>query len=134
MGLDGTDVAGDFVVELCDCDARLPDREKILSLRLRLLGDRELAPEVFKALLSILARQESDEYRAVAEQDHQQMKRRRRRAILFLVLFLVLWIGFGCAGATLAGGQFGWLAGIGGFIGGLVLFLALAILCVYLWL
>lgn len=134
LELDGSDVAGDFVVELCDCNATLPDRKTILSLRLWLLGDRKLAPEVFKALLTLLARQETDEYRAVAEQDHQQMKKERRRAIIFLVPFLMLWIGFGCAGATLAGDQFGWLAGIGGFIGGIVLFPVLALLCLVLWL
>jgi len=70
VNLHETDTAGQFVLELCGCGATLPDGKDILSLRLWLLGNRDDAPAVFEAVLSLLARQDIGEYLAIGANEN----------------------------------------------------------------
>ena len=108
--LDGTNIVESFAVELSTISANLPDREEISALRIWLLGARWEAADAFHAIVGVLAQQDIGEYVAIAKRERAAAAKERCLVILAATLFLLVWCGFGCGGALLAGTRFGWVA------------------------
>jgi len=60
--LDGSGMAKQLILEICDCDVSMPDGEELFTTRLWLLGSRAQAEEAFPAILSLLSKQNPDTY------------------------------------------------------------------------
>lgn len=131
-GLNGRNVAKDFAVELGVLGTTLPKGEEINFVRLWFFGARSDARDAFNAILDVLAQQNIGEYQAIVERERSVAARVHRRETLMVAVFLLMWLGFSCCGATLAGSQFGWVAGIVGFVGGLLAFPALFLFYLYM--
>lgn len=121
--LDGMNVAGDFLLELCDCSATLPDGTDMKSLRLWLLGPRSEAPAVFRVVLDTLHSWHNvEEYVPIAKEEYARKKRERRQrwwslTLLITAVYVVLSACVG--GGTMLGYiLFGWIGALAGsFVG-----------------
>lgn len=135
--LNGMSVAGDYVLELCDCSATLPDGTTVKSLRLWLLGSRSEAPEVFRVVLDTLHNWHGvEEYVPIAEEERTRIKRERSRGWWSLTLLITA--AYGVLSACVGGGTmlgyilFGWIGAIAGSIVGVTCCVALIAFIVYI--
>ncbi len=129
--LDGASVSAGITVEVSPIGVTLPDGQRANFLRLWILGTRVEATNAFHAILGVLTSQDTADYLAIAELDRVAAAKEHRRSVLKVATFFLVWLVFGLAGAALGQATLGWLAAIGGFIGGLLLFVA--IIVAWLW-
>ena len=97
-------------------------------MRLWLIGTRTDAERAFPLIIAKLREQNIADYVPNAEQDHVlAVKRRKQEAIesrkgkIRLAVLLIIWLAFGAAGGW-AASRYGWLAGVGGAVFGVVLY------------
>jgi hypothetical protein len=118
-----------FVLELCDSTASLPSGEEMIrSLRLWFIGKRPDAEQAFALVLARLRGHDVADYIPLAEQDFRS---REQAAVRFRIL-VSAWLIVVALCALLAS-RYGWLAGIGGALAGLILFPVLFIIVVIGW-
>lgn len=103
-----TDPTDDFVLELCESSANLPDNKSLTSLRLWLLGNRTDAAKIFPIIISFLQGQNIEEYIPLARKE----KHERQRASIKLLSIIA---GIGIIGAGLGYIVFGLTGAIIGF-------------------
>jgi hypothetical protein len=94
-----------FKLELCNSEARLPDGERVLSLRLWLIGSRSDAEAAFPEIIARLSDQVLGDFITLAESDRQEARKTNRR----FIAFASGWILF-VSTCTWLGSQAGWLA------------------------
>lgn len=65
--LDGSGMAKQLTVEMCDCNALMPEGAELFTTRLWFLGSRPQAEEAFPAIVSLLSKLEPEKYVPLTE-------------------------------------------------------------------